>query len=431
MTMKSFALACLCWLVLAGVAVRPAAAVDFWSVDLQGVGSTLFGQSDPPLTMAGADPTFNLGNVWNAYNVPAHNLPAAVVPPINLADRDGTPSGVTFGIVPPIAGWGGAGAAGGANDLLRDYIFAAAGNSPVTADFVIGGLTPGASYDMINFGGIARDGMITVDANGNGDLADETGRIAPVASGAAFRSITASASGQVVGRFANGTGDPEGNWAGFHLMASAPAGGKLWSVDIHGAGSNLFGQDITPQDMAGLETIYGLGNVWNHAVVPGYDLDPESVSMPLVDSDGNAGGVEFNIVDAVQGWGGDAGMGTDPVRRDYLFVQAGRSPGSAEWTITGLEPGHTYELMAYSGANRNVQLRVDQTGEQFNFRGGHLFGDITVDGSGMISGLVSSAGGEANWSGFQLRDVTPIPEPSTLALVVMGAAMALVWRRRA
>ncbi|MEX2188121.1 MAG: PEP-CTERM sorting domain-containing protein [Pirellulales bacterium] len=429
MTVKTAFLASMCWLALA--ATRPARAVEFWSVDLQATGSTLFGQSNPPLTAAGADPTFNLGNVWNAYTVPAHDLPAALVPAINLADRDGAASSVTFGISVPIAGWGGAGAAGGANDLFRDYIFAAAGNSPVTADFVIGGLTPGASYDMINFGGIGRDSAVTLDFNGNGDLADETGRIAPVNNGAAFRGIMASAAGQIVGRVANGTGDPEGNWAGFHLMSAAPPGAKLWSVDIHGAGSDLFGQDVAPQSMTGLETQYGLGNVWNHVAVPGYDLDPAAVSSPLVDSEGNPTGVEFNIVDAVQGWGGDPGMGTDPLRRDYLFVQAGRSPASAEWTITGLTPGHTYELFAYSGAARDVMLGVDQTGEQFNFRGGHLFGNVAVDGSGMISGLVSSAAGEANWSGFQLRDVTPIPEPSTMALVLVGAAAtATIARRR-
>jgi hypothetical protein len=149
-----------------------------------------------------------------------------------------------------------------------------------------------------------------------------------------------------------------------------------------------------------------------------------------VDSDGNATGVEFNIVTPVQGWGGDPGMGTDPLRRDYLFVQAGRSPAEAEWTITGLEPGRTYEMFAYSGAARQINLSVDQSGEQATFGGGHLFGSIAVDGSGMISGLASGVGGEANWAGFQLRDVTPVPEPSTWALAAIGGAGLLAYRRR-
>jgi hypothetical protein len=416
--------------IAAFAGINSARAVEFWSVDIQGSGSDLFGQNITPFTVAGPDSTFNLGNAWNSYNVPGHALPAAVVPPINLVDRDGAASGVTFGVTNAVAGWGGVGAAGGANDLFRDYMFVQAGNSPATADFVIGGLIPGASYDMIHFGGGARDALITVDADGDANLANNTGKIAPIATGAAFRGIVANASGQILGRVADGTGDPEGNWAGFHLFRAPPPGSKLWSVDIQGAGSDLFGQNLAPEEMTGVEPQYGLGNVWNHAQVPGYDLDPAPVSMPLVDSDGNPTGVEFNIVTPVQGWGGDPSMGTDPLRRDYLFVAAGRSPGSAEWSITGLTSGHTYEVFAYSGAGRPIDLLIDQTGEQLTFGGGHLFGNITVDGSGMISGLASGIGAEMNWSGFQLRDVTPIPEPTTWALAATAGVALLLRRRR-
>jgi MYXO-CTERM domain-containing protein len=427
MTAKRVFTAVACAIALAAACARPAAAVEFWSVDIQGAGSGDFGQSAVPFTMAGADPTFGLGSAWNAYNVPAHALPAAIVPPIAMADRDGVPSTVTFGINEPIGGWGGAGPTGGANDLLRDYLFVQAGNSPATATFTISGLVPGASYDMINFGGVARDAAITVDFNGDGNLT-EASRLAPIGGGAAFRGIVASPAGKIIGRVADGTVVPEGNWAGFHLMRATS--GKVWSVDIQGAGSNLFGQDVVPADMSGVENIYGFGNVWNHVNVPGYDLDPAPVTAPLVDSDGAASAVTFNIVDPVQGWGGDPSMGTDPLRRDYLFAQAGRSPNSAEWTITGLTPGHTYEMFAYSGAARGVNLLVDQTNEQLTFGGYHLFGNIAVGPNGTISGLVSGIGGEANWSGFQLRDVTAVPEPSSAVLALCGVGAAGLIRRR-
>lgn len=429
MTAKNLGMAIVCAIALAIASTRTASAVEFWSVDIQGAGSGLFGQSVVPTTMTGVDPTFGLGNLWNAYAVPGHNLPAAIVPAINMADRDGAASSVTFGISTPIAGWGGVGATGGANDLLRDYIFVQAGNSPATANFVIGGLIPGASYDMINFGGIARDAAITVDYNGDGNLAGETARLAPVAGGAAFRSIIASPTGQILGRVADGTGDPEGNWAGFHLMR-APVGGKLYSVDIQGAGSDLFGQNSVPLAMTGVEATYGLGNVWNHVNVPGYNITPAPITAPLVDSDGLPSGVAFNIIDPIQGWGGDPSMGTDPLRRDYLFVQAGDSPFAAEWTITGLIPGHTYEMFAYSGAARAVNLLVDQTNEQLTFGGTHLFGNIPVGPSGMISGVVAGIGSEANWSGFQLRDVTAVPEPSSLVLAGCGMVIVGLLRRR-
>jgi hypothetical protein len=87
-------------------------------------------------------------------------------------------------------------------------------------------------------------------------------------------------------------------------------------------------------------------------------------------------------------------------------------------------------MFAYSGALRAINLSIDQTGETAGFVGAHLFGNITADANGMISGVAFGTGTEANWSGFQLRDVTPVPEPATWAMLGTAGIAVLAFRRR-
>jgi hypothetical protein len=125
---------------------------------------------------------------------------------------------------------------------------------------------------------------------------------------------------------------------------------------------------------------------------------------------------------------------------DYAFVAAGNSDPSLTWEITGLDPGGLYEMMVYSGVGRPALITADTNGdgdlgdETTVFAPaalGILIENITADATGTITGnFLSNNGGEANWSGFQLRNITVIPEPATGALFVLGASMFWAGRRR-
>jgi MYXO-CTERM domain-containing protein len=132
-----------------------------------------------------------------------------------LVDSEGNPTGVTFSISGPTAGWGGV---GGRLDLVRDYLFVDAGNvaGDLTADWTTSGLDPTHTYEMFAYGGVARDMAMTVDLDGDGALDNDTGRLVD-ATGLLFGPITPDAAGNIIGRMANGTGDAEGNWSGFQL----------------------------------------------------------------------------------------------------------------------------------------------------------------------------------------------------------------------
>lgn len=47
-----------------GFDVAHAADDTLWSVDIQGAGSTLYGQLDPPALMEGVEPEYGYGNIW-------------------------------------------------------------------------------------------------------------------------------------------------------------------------------------------------------------------------------------------------------------------------------------------------------------------------------------------------------------------------------
>ena len=218
--------------------------------------------------------------------------------------------------------------------------------------------------------------------------------------------------------------------------APGAANTGLWSVDMHGTGNGRqFGQDDDAQLMSGVEPNAGRGNIWNSFGPRGYDgaSTHANPSMALKDSDGQDTGVVFQINGNVQLWTGDPGQGGDPLLRDYLFLDAGQSADQIAWEITGLDPLAPYELYMYGGATRSMNMTIDQTNEAATFgAAGHLF-RVNADAQGRISGIAGDgpAGGEQNWSGFQLAAARTdiIPEPTTLALLGLSG-LALLRRRR-
>ncbi len=392
-----------------------ATAVEVWSVDMQGAGSLDFGQEDPPVLAWGPDLVFGQGLIWNAFDVPGHALPAAFDPTMNLVDADGFPSPVNFSITGDVAGFSNA---PGGDPLWKDYLFVNAGNAGPSLNWSITGLTPDATYDMINYGGVARLATITVDVDGNGDLTNDTPRIAPTGGASILRNITADATGTIIGDMGVGS-TAEENWGGFQLMRASdtPVVGTVWSVDMQGVGGIVSKPE--PTTMAGEENNYGLGDVWNALNIEGHPNVSVAPEMDLVDSHGNLTPVHLAFQGTVSSWSQE---GT-PLINDYLFVNAGNADFDALWEISGLTPGGSYEMFAYGGVARDAAITVDLNGDGALFDefssyvtgAGHLFADITADVTGTIRGSVAPGNAsEANWGGFQLRDMNPAPMPTTL-----------------
>jgi len=199
------------------------------------------------------------------------------------------------------------------------------------------------------------------------------------------------------------------------------AAGKLWSVDFQGAGGQVPKPD--PDTMSGVEPYYGFGNVWNAFDIQGHTGDATGVSvnpeMDLFDSDGNPTSVHFAVDGTVSGWSEDG----DDLKHDYLFVQAGNADPSADWEISGLMPGGIYEMFAYGSINHNATIVVDVDGnadldddtEQLVASDGHLFAGIRADTNGLIIGKILPVNdAQANWAGFQLRQVSRPADPLKL-----------------
>ncbi|MEX2188122.1 MAG: lamin tail domain-containing protein [Pirellulales bacterium] len=192
-------------------------------------------------------------NVWNAFNVQGHNL-TSTNPSMNLVDRDGAATSVSFSILGTISGF--SNAQNPAARLTNDYMFVSAGNSAANADWTIAGLVSQRQYDFYAYGGIARDASMRVDTNGDGSLAGETTRMAPVNGGILIGGVTASNSGQILGNVGPGSGG-EGNWSGFQLVDRVT--GQLWSVDIQAINGPLFGQQPPLLQSGPLSTGAGVG----------------------------------------------------------------------------------------------------------------------------------------------------------------------------
>ncbi len=122
------------------------------------------------------------------------------------------------------------------------------------------------------------------------------------------------------------------------------------------------------------------------------------------------------------------------------------------WTFGGLNPTHTYTLVAYApfgDSNRGFQISINEgtayrlvgqagpntyNSTDFDgiiFTGNYIQLDgLTPDGSGALAVNLFLDGGNQqfiSWfSGFQLQDTTTIPEPQTVQFLLLGGVASLL-----
>jgi hypothetical protein len=402
----------------------PTPTLEQWNIDLQGdAGSTLYGQEGI------AHPHGPDGSgIWNVLNVPPlDGNPATTVPDpsIGLVNNQGEATPVTFTLEGDIGGWSGL---ANHHSLIGDYVILLANHYfgyPDTIGLRFDGLEAGATYELVVRTG--EDGnrvlQTTVDTNGDGQLDDET----PVTTlgGGTTSSFTciATDSGTLVGSFNTlASISTEANIAGIQLkkIPAPEVQYKVvdqWNVDIQGdAGSTLYGQEgiahPQPEDI--------VSGKWNILNVPPLDGDPATTtpdpSLNLFNRDGVAGPVTFTLSGNVGGWSGEPAH--DYLIGDYCIMMINNAfgyPSSLGLTISGLEPGGTYELITRTGENggRDMFVTIDTNGDGYisDETPIHSIGcgatakiRFIADDSGTMIGEVATAtSNEANFAGFQLK----------------------------
>jgi len=196
------------------------------SVDLQGSPIDAAFAVEPVLMMSGFEPRAGImTGVWNAITLPGHPN-VALDPSFDLVDAKGDDSGVTFSLTGTVSSWTNA---AGNDALANDYLFVNAGNANPSAAWEISGVTAQSEFTFYAYGGIARDMLLTVDTNGDGDLSDET----PTSVGTVGLEFTGTAGsdGRIIGSIDPGNSG-EANWGGFQLLYSGSSLDGLSVTDI-------------------------------------------------------------------------------------------------------------------------------------------------------------------------------------------------------
>ncbi|MDC0325098.1 hypothetical protein OAL42_03415, partial [Akkermansiaceae bacterium] len=181
------------------------------SVDLQGSNEGALFPSEPVL-MSGFEVRAGIvTDVWNAINIPGHPN-TATDPSFDLLDSNGDETGVSLSFTGTISSWSNT---PGNDPLTNDYLFVNAGNADVSVAWELSGLSPLSEFTLFTYGGLARDMLLTVDTNGDGDLTNETPTNIDI-NGFEFTG-TVGANGSILGSIDPGASN-EANWGGFQLI---------------------------------------------------------------------------------------------------------------------------------------------------------------------------------------------------------------------
>ncbi|HZD30174.1 MAG TPA: PEP-CTERM sorting domain-containing protein [Candidatus Angelobacter sp.] len=204
---------------------------------------------------------------------------------------------------------------------------------------------------------------------------------------------------------------------------------------------------------------FGGANVWNNVFSP-YALETNPSWSNLLDSTGASSSVSLSITGTVGAvdfapWE----PAPDPIRTAFLFWNswqngqgafgAGESTNIA-WQLTGLQPNATYAMFFYGalpdttryfdvtiGGNTqqvwsyNDSVAHPLTGTLFATVYSNASGAISGTGEGIGNGCCSGGTNEADWSGFQIAELSPTtPEPSSLILLGSGVVGVLGTLKR-
>ena len=195
------------------------------SVDLQGSNEGALFPSEPVL-MSGFEVRAGIvTDVWNAINIPGHPN-TATDPSFDLLDSNGDETGVSLSFTGTISSWSNT---PGNDPLTNDYLFVNAGNADVSAAWELSGLSPLSEFTLFTYGGLARDMLLTVDTDGDGDLTNETPTNIDI-NGFEFTG-TVGANGSILGSIDPGASN-EANWGGFQLIHTGSSLSGLRVTDI-------------------------------------------------------------------------------------------------------------------------------------------------------------------------------------------------------
>ena len=143
--------------------------------------------------------------------------------------------------------------------------------------------------------------------------------------------------------------------------------------------------------------------------------------------------------------GNSSGFSPDPFGTGWTLLaklNSGSSPTTLDgvsfaWSITGASAGSTSGTWSF-GADQAVKLDLVLAMHASNHSGAFLFEDVVLDANLAQDGTwqikwLNNGGQVPGYSNASLwvRDVTPVPEPETYALMLAGlGAVGLVARRR-
>lgn len=112
-------------------------------------------------------------------------------------------------------------------------------------------------------------------------------------------------------------------------------------------------------------------------------------------------------------------------------------------TITNLTIGNSYQFQWWVNDSRQVWAgqTVDATAgnsvtldanttEAAGGIGQHVLGTFVADGTSQTIDFQGNAGNATLQNAYQLRDITPVPEPASATLLMLGAAALAARRRR-
>ncbi len=252
--------------------------------------------------------------------------------------------------------------------------------------------------------------------------------------------------------------------ASHSLMACGPQAGAevVYNINLVSAGQVNDGNNENfviaslPYTATASPLVYQ-GSTWNNSIALA-DSDStggltNGFSIPdLRDSEGNSSSLEFTLDRRGGSWAFDAGTTSLPVLNNYAFVTTqffGDRVTSANLTISGLNPDSVLDLYLMSrgdsqgqggtftlgGVSKVAAAALATTNSWVEGDNYVQFSDIRPDSDGKVIVELTHRGSSNFDASFGILNgaqihLKQIPEPSTMALVVVTSVLALAQTSR-